>query len=848
MPTADGDAMPSKAQVTARSRRVRDRRSGRMRDTSLDADWLVAVPRSRFPFWDVVPLTVVLLTLLGSVVMPARQTWRIQQLLRETTDVLAPARLLVEELQTGLAKELVGLQRFALSADRALLEHHGATANDDDGRLAALARLAQRLDSASAERIEVVRHRVAEWREGDDSLLGQRGSQARFAAALRAEQPRYDAALEAIAALSSGLAAAAAARDRQVVALEHVSIVSNAALVLATFAAMSGVLILTLRQRRFLAMLRLRTAEEVALRQLARRLSAVGTRREALRCIAEDTLAITRARGAYVEWTIPGRRVLACLATAGERVLMTCSSGSYDGSLTEAHATAGGPAVLTELPLIDEPLAARAMDVCGRCPGLIIPLLSADVPLGVLVLQRHPTAPALGDDARRQLRLVSDLASEALRRVDGMAVERAALKQARRRARREAALRAAAEALGGAYTAEEVTQRIAHAALDAMPAHGAFVEEIAGPAGYPAEVVVRAVAGLDASTPGAACLLAGSYTELVTESGEPMLIGDLAHSAASAHCSALQRHEGSAIIVPLGTGRKPVGALFVVSAAAGHFRAGDVMRAGILGHLAALAYERVSLLNEANARQAVLERVVKSRSRLIRGFSHDVKNSVGAADGFAELISLGVYGELPGASQASIDRLRGSLRTAIALIDDLHELGRAETGRIALTWASVDVGALMHTVVDEYHATAQRKGLSLSMTVDPDVPSIETDPARVRQVASNLLSNAIKYTAHGSVLVRIRHQPAGPVSEDGDWMLVEFTDSGVGIPADKEEYIFEEFSRLGNAQAPGAGLGLAISRLLARALGGEISVESELGHGSTFTLRLPLRPPPRAEP
>jgi signal transduction histidine kinase len=827
---------------------VRDRRGKNLRDETPNGDWLVAAPTRRFPFWDVVPLTLVLLTLLGSVVLPARQTWRIQQLLRETTDVLAPARLLVEELQTGLAKELVGLQSFALSAEGGLLEQRRATADADNARLAALERLAPRLDSASAERIEVVRHRVAEWRDGDEALLRQRGSRAEFAASLRAGQPRYDASLEAVTALSSGLAAAAAARDRRVVELEHLSILSNAALVLATLAAMSAVVILTLRQRRFLAMLRLRTAEAVALRQLARRLSAVGTRRQALRCIAEGTLAITRARAAYVEWKIPGRRVLECLATTSEHAVMTCTSESYDGSLTEAHAVAGGPAVLTELPLLNGRLAARTTNACGPCRGLLIPLLSADVPLGVLVLLRHPAAPAFGEDAGRQLRLVRDLASEALRRVDGMAAERAALEQARRRARREAALRAAAESLAGANTAEEVTQRIAHAALDAMPARGAFVEQIATPdTPAPADVVVHAMAGFDVPMPGTTCPLAGSYTELVTETGEPMLIGNLAHSEASVHGSTLQQHEGSAIIIPLGTREQPIGALFVVSAAPGHFRPGDVMRAGIFGHLATLAYERVSLLNEANARQAVLECVMKSRSRLIRGFSHDVKNSVGAADGFAELLSLGVYGELPGAPRASIDRLRRSLRAAIALIDDLHELGRAETGRIVLSRAPVDPGELLHTVVDEYHAMAERKGLALFLTVDPDVPSIETDRVRVRQVASNLISNAIKYTEHGSVLVRVRHQPAGAASDDGDGVLVEFTDSGVGIPADKEEYIFEEFSRLGNAETPGAGLGLAISRLLARALGGEISVQSELGLGSTFTLRLPLHPQPRSE-
>lgn len=846
MSSAYREGIPSGDQGATPSPSTTDRRTARAGGAKPGAAWLEASPNARFAFWDIVPLALVMLTLLGSVAIPARQTWRIMRLLRETTEVLAPTRLLGEQLQSGLAEELVALQSYALSGDSVLLTRHRATAADDDRRLAALARLALRLDTASAGRADVLRRRVDEWRQLDDALLEQRGSRTQFATTLRAGQARYDSSLDAIAALSSDLAAEAAARDDRVRALEHLSIASNAALVLAALVAMSGVLILTLRQRRLSAILHRRATEEVALRQLARRLSAAVTRSEALRRVAEATLAIARAQGAYVEWTIPGERVLECVAIAGESALTACTRRSYSGSLTEANAARGGPVALTELDAIDRRLAARLADACGRCPGLVIPLLSADEPLGVLVLLRHPAARVFGEDERRQLRLVSNLASEALRRVDGMTAERATLKQARRRARQEAALRAAAEALAGAYTMDEVTRRIAHAALEAMPGRGAFVEQIAARSGQRStEVAVRAVAGVDVPPLDATCPLAGSYTELVTTSGKPMLIADLGHPEQLGTICTMQHDDGSAVVVPLGGPGAPVGALFVVSSARGHFRAGDVTRAGIFGHLAALPYEKVRLLEEAYGQRRVLERVVQSRSRLIRGFSHDVKNAVGAADGFAELLTLGVYGELSTAPRASIDRMRRSLRGALALIDDLHELGRAETGNVALSWEPVDLAELVRTLAEEYHATAQGRGLSLAVAVEVDTPIVETDEARVRQIASNLLSNAIKYTEHGSVLLRARRQPAGPSNPEGGWVLLEFTDSGAGIPADKQDYIFEEFSRLGGGDTPGAGLGLAISKLLAQALGGDISVESEVGHGSTFALWLPLRRPGR---
>jgi two-component system chemotaxis sensor kinase CheA len=111
----------------------------------------------------------------------------------------------------------------------------------------------------------------------------------------------------------------------------------------------------------------------------------------------------------------------------------------------------------------------------------------------------------------------------------------------------------------------------------------------------------------------------------------------------------------------------------------------------------------------------------------------------------------------------------------------------------------------------------------------------------VRQIVANLLSNAIKYTRQGSITVRARRRAGRSGGDEGGGAVLEVADTGAGIAAEKQDYIFEEFSRLGTGDAGGAGLGLAISNLLAQRLGGRISVESEVGRGSTFTLWLPMR-------
>jgi signal transduction histidine kinase/CHASE3 domain sensor protein len=632
--------------------------------------------KSPSAFWGITLLAFVGLTLLGSVAIPARQTILIARLMRKTTDVLAPARLLVEEIQSGLAEEFAALQGYALSGNGALLPRYRATADDDDRRVTALERLATRFDTTATRRARALRTDIGDWRRLNDTMIAQRGSRDQFAAALVAGQARYDSSLSEISKLSSFFTAETAARDDRIRALEHLSIVVNAALVLAALVATCGVLVLVLRERRLSAALHRRIAEESALRQLARRLSAVVTRDEAL---------------------------------------------------------------------------------------------------------------------------------------------------------------------AGAYTADEVMQRIVRDALDSMRARGAFVEQIVVRADDPPDVVVCAAAGTGVPPLGSTCQLHGSYTELVTTSGEPALIADLAQRERSGTLDTMPDVAGSAIVVPLGDVMAPMGALCVLHSARGSFRSDDLARAGIFGNLAALAYEKARLLEAAQERRRALERVIQSRSRLMRGFSHDVKNPIGAADGFAELLSIGVYGELSARQAASIARMRSSIRAGLALINELHELASAETGTIALSSEPVDLADLVHTLGEEYSAAALARGLALSVDAGSTRIIITTDGARVRQVASNLLSNALKYTAHGSVLVRARQMPAEPFGDAVSWALVEVTDTGPGIPPDKKDYIFEEFSRLGGGDTPGAGLGLAISKLLAQALGGRITVESEVGRGSTFTLWLPLQ-------
>lgn len=260
----------------------------------------------------------------------------------------------------------------------------------------------------------------------------------------------------------------------------------------------------------------------------------------------------------------------------------------------------------------------------------------------------------------------------------------------------------------------------------------------------------------------------------------------------------------------------------------------------VLRELAESAMREIELrrwVAEAADAERQMRQVTESRARLVRGFSHDLKNPLGAADGHAALLQDEILGALSPEQKESVDRIRGSIRAALNLIGDLLELAQAEAGEIDVQRAPVDVCEVARAIVGEYRAQAETAGLSLETTLTADLPRIHSDAARVRQILGNLVSNALKYNEEGGrVTLRVELRDG----TGGRQLAVDIVDTGVGIPEEKQHLLFQEFNRLDPERGPGAGVGLAISQRIARALGGEITVRSAAGAGSTFTLWLPV--------
>lgn len=237
------------------------------------------------------------------------------------------------------------------------------------------------------------------------------------------------------------------------------------------------------------------------------------------------------------------------------------------------------------------------------------------------------------------------------------------------------------------------------------------------------------------------------------------------------------------------------------------------------------------------------KRVLESHEQLVRGFTHDLKNPLGSADGHLALLLEGVYGALTSAQAESIGRARRSIRTALDLVAQLLDIERARSGTIDLHRSSFDLGDVLRDLIHEYQPVAGVKGIELSLTlptVDPASLMVYSDSTRVRQIVGNLVSNAVKYTQPGgSCSVHARFVEATGAPPFGPWLAIAVSDNGPGIPLEKQHLLFREFTRFSPNAADGSGIGLAISQQLARALDARLTFESQPGVGSTFTCWLP---------
>ena len=252
---------------------------------------------------------------------------------------------------------------------------------------------------------------------------------------------------------------------------------------------------------------------------------------------------------------------------------------------------------------------------------------------------------------------------------------------------------------------------------------------------------------------------------------------------------------------------------------------------------AVIAIENVRLFTELDDKTRQLEIANRHKSEFLANMSHELRTPLNAVIGFSEVLLERMFGEVNPKQEEYLNDILSSGKHLLSLINDILDLSKIEAGRMELEAQAFDLPSALDNALTLIRERAARHSIGLEVHVDPAIGEVVADERKVKQVLLNLLSNAVKFTPEGGKITM-------SAALNGEAVAVSVADTGIGIAAGDQEAVFEEFRQVGDDYArkrEGTGLGLALARRLVELHGGTLSLESELGKGSTFTFTIPVR-------
>ena len=482
------------------------------------------------------------------------------------------------------------------------------------------------------------------------------------------------------------------------------------------------------------------------------------------------------------------------------------------------------------------PEIVAAVELGGVRTTLLVPMLKENELIGAFTLSRQEVRPFTD----KQIALVTSFASQAV-----IAIENARLLNELRHRTDELGrsveeLRALGQTSQAVNSTLDLATVLSTIVAKAVPLSGTEAGAIYVYDELQREFRLRATYGMDpelidALTHQHIGLDEPNITPALVQ-GEPTQVTDLREGAPSPVNQVILRAGFLALLLtPLIRGEDLVGLLVVRRRTPGAFPQNTVDLMKTFAAQSALAIQNARLFHEIEDKSRQLEVASKHKSQFLANMSHELRTPLNAILGYTELILDNIYGEAPEQMRSVLERVQTNGKHLLGLINDVLDMSKIEAGQVTLSLSDYSLEELIRGVYVAVEPLATQKNLALRTSIEPGLPIGHGDERRLAQVLLNLVGNAIKFTEAGEVAIQVSHS-------DG-LFRVAVRDSGPGIAAADQAKIFEEFQQVDNTptrQKGGTGLGLAISKRIVEMHGGSILVDSELGKGSTFTIRLPV--------
>jgi signal transduction histidine kinase len=511
--------------------------------------------------------------------------------------------------------------------------------------------------------------------------------------------------------------------------------------------------------------------------------------------------------------------------------------GSAVGRALLEGTTAHIPDVLAD----PEYAFAEAQKLGGYRTVLAVPLLREGNPIGVIFLSRRAVRPF----TTKQIELVTTFADQAV-----IAIENVRLFE-----EVQARTRELSEALEHQTATSEVLNVISRSPTNAQPVFDAIVESAA----RLCEALFSVVWLYDGDrlnhvasnnfTPEVIKRILQTYPKRPDRSlvaGRAVLDGRMAHipdTLADPEYSrelALAGNWRSVLSAPMLRDGKPMGAISVGKAEPVPFSERQIQLLSTFADQAVIAIRNVRLFDEIQDKSQQLAEASERKSQFLASMSHELRTPLNAIIGLTEMMVTNAARFGTEKALEPLRRVNAAGTHLLNLINEILDLSKIEAGKLELNLESVNLSRLIDEVIGTAGQLAEKNKNRLIVEVQENLGALTADSMRLKQILLNLLSNACKFTKEGEVALRVRK-----VADGRDWVELAVADTGIGMTAEQQAKLFQDFTQADSLTARrygGTGLGLAISRKLARMMGSDVTVASEPGKGSVFTVRLPGGP------